>query len=136
MHYHPVIPVLQDSLKDMWTQVKSVQAKIQPFVTNATDGVNMICYSQGVCPYTYSGINSLCIALPSYNCVLGCRGDAAARHSVCQWLNTFMLTELVQFGWGSSREENHSYLHAGVLGEYIGCRMTKYANQSVLFVHI
>ena len=36
----------------MWTQVKTVQAKIQPFVTNATDGVNMICYSQGVCPYT------------------------------------------------------------------------------------
>jgi len=35
------------------------------------------------CVSLYSGINSLCIALPSYNCVLGCRSDAAARHSDC-----------------------------------------------------
>ena len=31
----------------MWTQVEGVQAKIQPFVDNAIDGVHMICYSQG-----------------------------------------------------------------------------------------
>jgi len=31
-----------------------------------------------------------------------------------QWLNVFIFTKLLQFGWGSSREENHSYLHAGV----------------------
>ena len=38
---------MQDSLENMWTQVEGVQAKIQPFIENATDGVNMICYSQG-----------------------------------------------------------------------------------------
>lgn len=77
-----MIPVLQDSLEDMWTQVKTVQAKIQPFVTNATDGVNMICYSQGVCPYTQALIvcAQLCQVIIVY---LAAEGDAAARHSVC-----------------------------------------------------
>jgi len=31
-----------------------------------------------------------------------------------------MFTELLQFGWGSSREENHSYLHAAVLCAFVG----------------
>ena len=31
-----------------------------------------------------------------------------------------MLAELLQFGWGSSREGNHSYLHAGVLCAFVG----------------
>ena len=38
---------MQDSLENMWTQVEGVQAMIKPFIKKATDGVNMICYSQG-----------------------------------------------------------------------------------------
>ena len=38
---------MQDSLKNMWTQVEGVQAMIKPFIKKAADGVNMICYSQG-----------------------------------------------------------------------------------------
>ena len=35
-----------------------MQAKIQPFINNATDGVHMICYSQGVYPYILFAIGS------------------------------------------------------------------------------
>ena len=37
----------QDSIVNMWDQMKGVQAKIQSFVDSAPDGVHMICYSQG-----------------------------------------------------------------------------------------
>ena len=33
----------------MWDQVQGVQKKIAPIISNATDGVNLICYSQGKC---------------------------------------------------------------------------------------
>lgn len=36
-----------DSIKPMWDQVAGVMKKVIPFMANATDGVNMVCYSQG-----------------------------------------------------------------------------------------
>ena len=39
---------LQDSFVNMWLQVHGVQEKVGPVIANATDGVNLICYSQGV----------------------------------------------------------------------------------------
>ena len=36
-----------DSVKPMAEQVAGVQKEVTPFLRNATDGVNMICYSQG-----------------------------------------------------------------------------------------
>ena len=37
------------SLKPMWEQVDSIKSKMVTIMTNATDGVNLICFSQGVC---------------------------------------------------------------------------------------
>ena len=37
-----------DSLKPMWEQVDSIRSKMVPIMTNATDGVHLICFSQGV----------------------------------------------------------------------------------------
>ena len=31
----------------MWDQVKGVYQKMKPIMDNASDGVNLICYSQG-----------------------------------------------------------------------------------------
>lgn len=36
-----------DSIKPMSEQVAGVMKEVIPFMTNATDGLNMICYSQG-----------------------------------------------------------------------------------------
>jgi palmitoyl-protein thioesterase len=51
---HPGTPVYNidafndaDSFLKMWDQVDGVQKKISPIISNATDGVNLICYSQG-----------------------------------------------------------------------------------------
>ena len=46
---------MQESFCNMWEQVHGVQEKIAPFISNATDGVNLICYSQGI----YAGGSSL-----------------------------------------------------------------------------
>lgn len=35
------------SMESMWTQVDSFQKKMLPIFQNSTEGVNMICYSQG-----------------------------------------------------------------------------------------
>ena len=40
--------VIQDSFEKMWDQVHGVQKIIGPIIANATDGVNLICYSQGM----------------------------------------------------------------------------------------
>lgn len=39
---------VQDSFIKMWEQVDGVQEKIAPIAANATDGVILICYSQGM----------------------------------------------------------------------------------------
>lgn len=36
-----------DSGAKMWEQVDGIKTKMQPIFDNATDGVNLICYSQG-----------------------------------------------------------------------------------------
>lgn len=36
-----------DSFVNMWEQVDGVQKLIDPFISNATEGVNLLCYSQG-----------------------------------------------------------------------------------------
>lgn len=41
--------VFQDSVYySMDDQVAGVWAKIEPVVANATDGIDMVCYSQGI----------------------------------------------------------------------------------------
>ena len=40
---------VQESFEKMWDQVQGVQKKVAPIISNATDGVNLICYSQGKC---------------------------------------------------------------------------------------
>lgn len=40
--------LVQDSFVNMWDQVHGVQKKIAPIVGNATDGVILVCYSQGI----------------------------------------------------------------------------------------
>ena len=37
-----------DSMTQMWKQVESIRAKMVPIMTNVTDGVHLICFSQGV----------------------------------------------------------------------------------------
>ena len=51
---HPGTPILNvdlyedlASLVNMWTQVEEVSKKVKPFMDEAKDGVNMICFSQG-----------------------------------------------------------------------------------------
>lgn len=36
-----------DSMTQMWDQVNNIREKMQPIFDNSTDGVNLICYSQG-----------------------------------------------------------------------------------------
>ena len=36
-----------ESVAPMWEQVASIRSKMLPIMTKATDGVHMICYSQG-----------------------------------------------------------------------------------------
>lgn len=36
-----------DSMEKMWTQVNGFRKKMLPIFENSTDGVNMLCYSQG-----------------------------------------------------------------------------------------
>ena len=38
---------LKDSLLPMWEQVEGIKEKMLPIMQNATDGVNLICFSQG-----------------------------------------------------------------------------------------
>ena len=38
-----------ESLRDMWTQVNGFRKKMMPIFKNSTEGVNMICFSQGQC---------------------------------------------------------------------------------------
>lgn len=53
---HPATAILNvdlfddlDSITRMWSQVKVVEERVRPFMVNSTtDGVNMICYSQGI----------------------------------------------------------------------------------------
>lgn len=42
-----------DSVLNMWEQVKSFKEKMLPIFKNSTDGVNMICFSQGVGSVVY-----------------------------------------------------------------------------------
>lgn len=37
-----------DSMKPMWEQVDSIKSKMLPFMMNETDGVHLICFSQGM----------------------------------------------------------------------------------------
>ena len=37
----------QDSMENMWTQVDSFKKKMMPIFKNSSDGVHMICFSQG-----------------------------------------------------------------------------------------
>ena len=37
-----------DSVTKMWDQVNGIKTKMQPIFDNATDGVNLICFSQGI----------------------------------------------------------------------------------------
>lgn len=39
----------------MWEQVEGVQKKIAPIISNVTDGINLICYSQGMKLSLYNG---------------------------------------------------------------------------------
>lgn len=41
---------IQESFVGMWVQVDGVQKIVSPIISNATDGVNLICYSQGISP--------------------------------------------------------------------------------------
>ena len=58
---HPATPILNvdlfddlDSVTRMWSQVKVVEERVRPFMMNGTtDGVNMICYSQGISSYLF-----------------------------------------------------------------------------------
>lgn len=53
---HPATPILNvdlfddfDSITQMRIQVKVVEERVRPFMMNSTaDGVNMLCYSQGI----------------------------------------------------------------------------------------
>lgn len=36
-----------ESMQDMWTQVKTFKQKLMPIFHNSTDGVHMLCFSQG-----------------------------------------------------------------------------------------
>ena len=38
----------QESFENMWDQVHGVQKIIAPIIASATDGVNLICFSQGM----------------------------------------------------------------------------------------
>ena len=74
----------QDSFENMWDQVDGVQKKLAPIIANATDGVNLICFSQGM----HSQQNH-CLCNPYYPLVsssggLVCRGflEAYADHNV------------------------------------------------------
>jgi len=51
---HPGTPVYDidgyddaDSLVPMWKQVNGIQAKMLPIMANYSQGVNLICFSQG-----------------------------------------------------------------------------------------
>lgn len=44
-----------ESLTEMQKQLDAVRAFVRPFMLNATDGVNMVCFSQGQCiPTVYA----------------------------------------------------------------------------------
>ena len=51
------IHYVQESLENMWDQVHGVQKIIAPIIANATDGVNLICYSQGIHNLTSIDLN-------------------------------------------------------------------------------
>ena len=44
----------KDSMVGMWEQVEYFRKKMLPIFQNSTDGVNMICFSQGSCAYLFS----------------------------------------------------------------------------------
>lgn len=82
---HPGTPILNvdlfddlDSITRMWEQVKSVEEHVRPFMKSAADGVNMICYSQGITSYCKGAsaasllISSLFIASACRNTHLSC----------------------------------------------------------------
>lgn len=56
----PVIVAQESLTTKMTVQVKGVWQKIQQFVDNATDGVNMICFSQGLFNCTYDLVIASC----------------------------------------------------------------------------
>ena len=71
----------QDSFLKMWDQVDGVQKKISPIISNATDGVNLICYSQGAHKSLPppSLIIKIILSTVSMCCCGCCRWDGVSR---------------------------------------------------------
>ncbi len=59
------------SLTQMWEQVANIKAKMLPIMKNASDGVNMICYSQGKYNIFYVPMTATAL----------CRGSSVPGHS-------------------------------------------------------
>ena len=57
-----------ESMTEMWEQVASIKSKMMPIFNSATDGVNMICFSQGkgclcVCTCVRVHVYSVCVCV-------------------------------------------------------------------------
>ena len=67
----------------MWDQVHGVQKIVAPIIANATDGVNLICFSQGMHPQNRCKVAVILLLVSSPGGVL-CRGflEAYPDHNV------------------------------------------------------
>ena len=69
----------------MWNQVHGVQKIVGPITANATDGVNLICFSQGMHPQNYCKVAVIrLLLLVSHPGGVLCRGflEAYPDHNV------------------------------------------------------
>ena len=67
-----------DSLVPMWKQVEGIKKKMLPIMQNATDGVNLICFSQGKC-FCITGQNENILAWCNSNNIMILSGGLVCR---------------------------------------------------------